>query len=82
MAWQSGAVRGLRGFQSLDVLLRVLMLHVARGCSCGRRLYAPGSRTGAIILADAGYCSAAEIEYIWRHSADVLVRVNPQSFVA
>src|ERR1039458_2705278 len=33
MAWQSGAVERLRGFRSPDVLLRVLMLHVARGCS-------------------------------------------------
>jgi hypothetical protein len=28
------------------------------------------------------YCSVAGIEYVWQHSADVLVRVNPQSFVA
>jgi len=34
------------------------------------------------ILADAGYCSVAGIEYVWQHGADVLVRVNPQSFVA
>jgi hypothetical protein len=33
MAWQSGALRRLRGFQSPDVLLRTLMLHVARGYS-------------------------------------------------
>lgn len=33
MAWQSGAVERLRGFPSPDVLLRVLMLHVARGYS-------------------------------------------------
>src|ERR1035441_9418989 len=33
MAWQSGAVERLRGFRSPDVLLRVLMLHVARGYS-------------------------------------------------
>jgi len=33
MAWGAGAVRRLRGFQSPDVLLRVLMLHVARGYS-------------------------------------------------
>src|SRR6266478_4806584 len=33
MAWQSGAVERLRGFPSTDVLLRILMLHVARGCS-------------------------------------------------
>jgi len=31
MAWQSGAVERLRGFPSPDVLLRMLMLHVARG---------------------------------------------------
>src|SRR6202158_633547 len=33
MAWQSGAVERLRGFPSIDVLLRTLMLHVARGYS-------------------------------------------------
>src|SRR5713226_8920964 len=32
-AWQSGAVERLRGFQSPDVLLRMLMLLVARGYS-------------------------------------------------
>jgi hypothetical protein len=34
------------------------------------------------ILADAGYCSVAGIEYIQQRGADVLVRVNPQAFVA
>ena len=33
MAWQSGAVQRLRGVPSPDVLLRMLMLHVARGYS-------------------------------------------------
>ncbi len=33
MAWQSGAVERLRGFPSTDVLLRTLLLHVARGYS-------------------------------------------------
>src|SRR5713226_10417870 len=33
MAWQSGAVERLHGFPSPDVLLRILMLHVARGYS-------------------------------------------------
>ena len=33
MAWQSGAIERLRGFPSPDVLLRMLMLHVARGYS-------------------------------------------------
>ena len=35
-----------------------------------------------LILADAGYCSVAGIEYVWQHDAEVLVRVNPQRFVA
>jgi len=35
-----------------------------------------------LILAEAGYCSIAGIEYVHRQNADVLVRVNPQSFVA
>lgn len=181
MAWQSGAVERLRRFRSPDLLLRMLMLHVARGyslretvvraklanwadisdvallkrlrnseqwlrCLCVELLrenvaYRPGDttswtirivdgtivrepgKTGSqwrilysirlpslvcdffevtetigegsgeslnrlpvvshdLILADAGYCSVAGIEYVWQHGADVLVRVNPQSFVA
>ena len=35
-----------------------------------------------LILADAGYCSITGIEHVQRRGADVLVRVNPQSFVA
>jgi hypothetical protein len=181
MAWQSGAVERLRGFPSPDVLLRTLMLHVARGYSLretvvraklahwadisdvallkrlrnsedwlrllciellrenvayrhadsfsrtirivdGTIVREPG-KTGSqwrilysirlpslvcdffdvtatvgegrgeslnrlpvdpheLILADAGYCSVAGIEYVWQHGADVLVRVSPQSFVA
>ena len=181
MAWQSGAVKRLRGFPSADVLLRMLMLHVARGYSLretvvrakladwtdisdvallkrlrkseewlrslceellrenvayrlgeamsrtirivdGTIVREPG-KTGSqwrilysirlpslvcdffeltatigegsgeslsrlpvgpdeLILADAGYCSVAGIEYVLRQGADVLVRVNPQSFVA
>jgi hypothetical protein len=181
MAWQSGTVERLRGFPSPDVLLRVLMLHVARGYSLretvvranlanrtdisdvaslkrprnsedwlrwlciellrqnaacrleeatsrairivdGTIVKEPG-KTGSqwrilysirlpslvcdffeltatigegtgeslnrlpvapheLILANAGYCSVAGIEHVWQHGADVLVRVNPQSFVA
>lgn len=181
MAWQSGAVERLRGFPSPDVLLRMLLLHVARGYSLretvvrakladwadisdvallkrlrnseewlrflciellrenvdyrlqegisrtvrivdGTIVKEPG-KTGSqwrilysirlpslvcdffevtatigegsgeslnrlpvgpheLILADAGYCSVAGIEYVWQRGADVLVRVNPQSFVA
>ncbi len=181
MAWQSGAIKRLRGFRSPDVLLRMLMLHVARGYSlretvvraklanwtdisdvallkrlrnseewlrwlciellrenaaywleeatCRAIRIVDGTivrepdRTGSqwrilysiilpslvcdffevtatigegsgesfnrlpvgrheLILADAGYCSVAGIEYVWQHGADVLIRVNPQSFVA
>ena len=181
MAWQSGAVERLRRFPSPAVLLRMLMLHVARGYSLretvlrarlanwadisdvallkrlrnseewlrslcidlfrenvayrleesisrtirivdGTIVREPG-KTGSqwrilytirlpslvcdffdvtatigegsgeslsrlpvrpheMILADAGYCSVAGIEYVQQHGADVLVRVNPQSFVA
>src|SRR5216683_6488716 len=181
MAWQSGAVERLRGFPSPEVLLRTLMLHVARGYSLretvtraklanwtdtsdvallkrlrnseewlrllciellkenvayrlketiGRKIRIvdgtivkePG-KTGSqwrilycirlpslvcdffevtatigegsgeslnrlpvgpheLILADAGYCSVAGIEYVRHHGAVVLVHVNPQSFVA
>ncbi len=181
MARQSGAVDRLRGFPSPDVLLRMLLLHVARGYSLretvvraklaswadisdvalrkrlrnseewlrslciellrenvayrlqegisrtvrivdGTIVKEPG-KTGSqwrilysirlpslvcdffevtatigegsgeslnrlpvgpheLILADAGYCSVAGIEHVWHHRADVLVRVNPQSFVA
>jgi Transposase DDE domain len=35
-----------------------------------------------LILADAGYCSVAGIEYVQQRGGDVLVRVNPQAFVA
>jgi hypothetical protein len=31
MAWRPGAIERLRGFPSPEVLLRMLMLHVARG---------------------------------------------------
>ena len=34
------------------------------------------------IVADAGYCSVAGIEYVRQRNADLLVRVNPQTFVA
>jgi hypothetical protein len=35
-----------------------------------------------LILADAGYCSVGGIEYVHQRGADVLVHINPQSFVA
>lgn len=35
-----------------------------------------------LILADAAYCSVSGIQYVTQRRADVLIRVNPQSFVA
>jgi hypothetical protein len=35
-----------------------------------------------LIVADAGYCSVAGMEYVRQRGADVLVRINPQAFVA
>ena len=35
-----------------------------------------------LIMADAGYCSVARIDSVHQMGADVLVRINPQSFVA
>lgn len=37
---------------------------------------------GQLILGDAGYCSSAGIEYVHQQGADVLVRVNPATFLA
>lgn len=39
-------------------------------------------RPGELIIGDAGYWSAAGIEFVRQRAADVLVRVNPQTFVA
>jgi hypothetical protein len=39
-------------------------------------------RPGELIIGDAGYWSAAGIESVQQRGADVLVRVNPQIFVA
>jgi hypothetical protein len=39
-------------------------------------------RSGDLILGDAGFWSAAGIEFVHRQGADVVVRVNPHSFVA
>jgi hypothetical protein len=47
-AWQSGAVERLRGFPSPDVLLRMLLLHVARGYSLRETVVRANWRTGLI----------------------------------
>jgi hypothetical protein len=52
------------------------------GEGCGESLNRLSVHPEELILADAGYCSIAGIEHVQRRGADVLVRVNPQSFVA
>ena len=52
------------------------------GEGSGESLNRLAVRPHELILADAGYCSVGGIEYVWQHGADVLVRVNTQSFVA
>ena len=39
-------------------------------------------RAGDFLLGDAGYWSTAEVESATRRGADVLIRINPQTFVA
>jgi hypothetical protein len=39
-------------------------------------------RPQELVLADAAYCSVSGIQYVKQRGADVLIRVNPQSFVA
>jgi len=46
MAWQSRAVERLRGFPSPDVLLRMLLLHVARGYTLRETVVRASWRTG------------------------------------
>src|SRR5215470_15062409 len=45
-AWFRELIERLRGFSSLEVLLRLLMLYVGGVTRCGRRLCVPGLRTG------------------------------------
>lgn len=46
MAWRSGAVERLRGFPPANLLLRMLMLHVARGYSLRETVVRAHRRTG------------------------------------
>ena len=48
------------------------------GEGCGESLNRLPVGPHELILADAGYCSVAGIEYVCQHGADVLVRVNPR----
>ena len=39
-------------------------------------------QSGELVLADAGYCSTAEVELVRSRGADILLRVSPQTFMA
>jgi hypothetical protein len=46
-----------------------------------RRVIEPSARGPyEVIVADAGYCAAAGIEYVWQHGADVLGSRQPSEF--
>lgn len=52
----------------------------AQGEGTGEWLGRLPVHAGDLVLADAGYCSAAGLEYMQEHQADVIVRINPQNF--
>jgi hypothetical protein len=54
----------------------------AKGEGTGESFRRLPIRPQELILGDAGYWSAAGIEFVHQHGADVVVRVNPRSFVA
>ena len=57
-------------------------LSPAKGRGHGESLTRLPVAAGELILGDARYCSTAGIEYVYQRQADVLVRVNPSTFVA
>lgn len=57
-----------------------LDLTPASGVGTGEWLGRVPVSHGDLLLADAGYCSVAGIEYVTRQEAQVLVRVNPSHF--
>jgi hypothetical protein len=57
-----------------------LDLTTAAGVGTGEWLGRVPVGTGDLLLADAGYCSVAGIEYVTRQEAHVLIRVNPSQF--
>ena len=57
-------------------------LTATMGEGCGESLNRLPVTSHELIMADAGYCSVAGIDSVHQRGADVLVRINPQSFVA
>jgi Transposase DDE domain len=57
-----------------------LDLTTATGVGTGEWLGRVPVGNGDLLLADAGYCSVAGIEYVTRQEAHVLIRVNPSQF--
>lgn len=50
------------------------------GAGTGEALMRVPLQRDDLLLADAGYCSVAGIDYVLRQGADVVVRVNPTNF--
>jgi hypothetical protein len=74
--------RILYSLQLPSLMCDFLEVTASGGEGNGESLNRPPVARHELILADAGYCSVAGIEYVQQRGADVLVRVNPQAFVA
>jgi hypothetical protein len=74
--------RILYSMQLPSLMCDFLEVTASDGAGNGESLNRLAVARHELILADAGYCSVAGIEYVQRKGADVLVRVNPQAFVA
>jgi hypothetical protein len=57
-----------------------LDLTMAAGVGTGEWLGRIPVGNGDLLLADAGYCSVAGIEYVTQQEAHVLIRINPSHF--
>ena len=74
--------RILYSIQLPDLVCDFFEMTSTRGQGNGESFRRLPVRPGELIIGDAGYWSAAGIEFVQQRDADVLVRVNPQSFVA
>jgi hypothetical protein len=74
--------RVLYSLQLPSLVCNFLEVTAADGEGNGESLNRLSVARHELILADAGYCSVAGIEYVQQRGADVLIRLNPQAFVA
>jgi hypothetical protein len=74
--------RILYSLQLPSLLCDFFEVTAAHGEGNGESLHRLPIAPEELILADAAYCSIAGIEYVQQRGGDVLLRVNPLSFVA